>query len=154
MAYNQAEIKYSQLRKKLNLPEEARFVDLNYNYSKKKLLVGPAYISREDLTIGEATTLETNDSYRHIIVASTLVNNVSLKVWKDGETNYVLISEKTGEELIRVYTTNHHKVRSQWYLNGEETTKESLIKERLVSDRKSSKTACFDLKVANIISIG
>ena len=36
MAYNQAEIKYSQLRKKLNLPEEARFADLNYNYSKKK----------------------------------------------------------------------------------------------------------------------
>ena len=76
------------------------------------------------------------------------------KVWKDGETNYVLISEKTGEELIRVYTTNHHKVRSKWYLNGEETTKESLIEERLVSDRKSSKTACFDLKVSNIISIG
>lgn len=76
------------------------------------------------------------------------------KVWKEGETNYVLISEKTGEELIRVYTTNHHKVRSQWYLNGEETTKERLIEERLVSDRKSSKTACFDLKLANIISIG
>lgn len=36
MAYNQAEIKYSQLRKKLNLPKEARFIDLNYNYSKKK----------------------------------------------------------------------------------------------------------------------
>ena len=76
------------------------------------------------------------------------------KVWKDGETNYVLISEKTGEELIRVYTTNHHKVRSQWYLNGEKTTKESLVEERLVSDRKSSKTPCFDLKIANIISIG
>ena len=50
------------------------------------------------------------------------------KVWKEGETNYVLISEKT--------------------------TKESLIEERLVSDRKSSKTPCFDLKIANIISIG
>mgnify|MGYP003290570924 CR=1 FL=1 len=36
MAYTQAEIKYSQIRKKLNLPEEARFVELNYNYSKKK----------------------------------------------------------------------------------------------------------------------
>lgn len=76
------------------------------------------------------------------------------KVWKEGETNYILISEKTGEELVRVYTTNRHKVRSQWYLNGEETTKERLIEERLVSDRKSSKTPCFDLKIANIISIG
>ena len=32
MAYNQAEITYLQIRKKFELPEEARFIDLNYNY--------------------------------------------------------------------------------------------------------------------------
>lgn len=38
MAYSQAEVKYSQLRKKLALPEEARFNALNYsvNSTKKK----------------------------------------------------------------------------------------------------------------------
>ena len=36
MAYSFSEIKYSQLRKKLNLPLEARFVDLNYNEIKKE----------------------------------------------------------------------------------------------------------------------
>ncbi|MCI9000244.1 MAG: type II CRISPR RNA-guided endonuclease Cas9 [Clostridia bacterium] len=36
LAYEQAEIKYSQIRKKLNLPKEAKFVDLNYHIRKKK----------------------------------------------------------------------------------------------------------------------
>lgn len=36
LAYNQAEIKYSQLRKKLKLPVEAKFIDLNYIPSKKQ----------------------------------------------------------------------------------------------------------------------
>lgn len=36
LAYNQAEITYTQLRKKLNLRKEARFTDLNYNQRKKK----------------------------------------------------------------------------------------------------------------------
>ena len=36
LAYEQAEIKYSQIRKKLNLPENARFVDLTYIIPKKK----------------------------------------------------------------------------------------------------------------------
>lgn len=94
-------------------------------------------------------------NYSHLKAnANKETGSLNGKVWKEGETNYVLISEKTGEELIRVYTTNHHKVRSQWYLNGKETTKERLVEERLVSDRKSSKTPCFDLKISNIISIG
>lgn len=53
------------------------------------------------------------------------------KVWKEGETNYVLISEKTGEELIRVYTTNHHKVHSQWYLTAKKRQKKGLSKKDL-----------------------
>lgn len=36
LAYEQAEITYTQLRKKLRLPTEARFIDLNYNLLKKK----------------------------------------------------------------------------------------------------------------------
>lgn len=36
MAYNQAEIKYTQIRKKLDLPDMAKFTDLNYYISKKK----------------------------------------------------------------------------------------------------------------------
>lgn len=36
LAYEQSEIKYTQLRKKLNLPEEARFADLNYSQIKNK----------------------------------------------------------------------------------------------------------------------
>ncbi len=36
LAYEQAEIKYTQLRKKLELPIEARFKDLNYQELKKK----------------------------------------------------------------------------------------------------------------------
>lgn len=36
LAYVQTEIKYTHLRKKLNLPLEAKFVDLNYNISNKK----------------------------------------------------------------------------------------------------------------------
>lgn len=36
LAYEQAEIKYTTLRKKLELPEEARFSDLDYNQRKKK----------------------------------------------------------------------------------------------------------------------
>ena len=36
MAYEQAEIKYTQLRKKLDLPVEARFADLNYRELKTK----------------------------------------------------------------------------------------------------------------------
>lgn len=36
LAYEQSEIKYTQLRKKLNLPEEARFADLNYTIPKKE----------------------------------------------------------------------------------------------------------------------
>lgn len=35
LAYKQTEIKYTQLRKKLNLPDNARFIDLNYNIRKK-----------------------------------------------------------------------------------------------------------------------
>lgn len=35
LAYVQSEIKYSQIRKKLNLPENARFVELNYNKNTK-----------------------------------------------------------------------------------------------------------------------
>ena len=35
LAYKQAEIKYSQIRKKLNLPLETRFLDLNYVQDKK-----------------------------------------------------------------------------------------------------------------------
>ena len=35
LAYEQTEVKYSQIRKKLNLPDEAKFVDLNYKTSKK-----------------------------------------------------------------------------------------------------------------------
>ena len=36
LAYEQAEIKYSQIRKKFNLPNEVKFVDLNYRLNKKK----------------------------------------------------------------------------------------------------------------------
>ena len=36
MAYEQSEITYAQLRKKLNLSKEAKFVDLNYSQIKKK----------------------------------------------------------------------------------------------------------------------
>ncbi len=36
LAYEQTEIKYTQLRKKLELPENARFVDLNYQIAKNK----------------------------------------------------------------------------------------------------------------------
>ena len=36
LAYEQTEIKYTQLRKRLELPIEARFKDLNYNEKKKK----------------------------------------------------------------------------------------------------------------------
>lgn len=36
LAYEQTEIKYTQLRKKLELPIEARFIDLNYNNLKNK----------------------------------------------------------------------------------------------------------------------
>ncbi len=38
LAYEQAVIKYSQIRKKLNLPERAKFADLNYTQTKKKNL--------------------------------------------------------------------------------------------------------------------
>lgn len=37
LAYKQSEIKYLQLRKRLDLPKEARFKDLNYNLKKEKL---------------------------------------------------------------------------------------------------------------------
>ena len=36
LAYEQAEIKYSQIRKKLNIPQEAKFAELNYKQTKKK----------------------------------------------------------------------------------------------------------------------
>lgn len=36
LAYKQTEVKYTQLRKKLDLPIEARFLDLNYNQYKNK----------------------------------------------------------------------------------------------------------------------
>ena len=35
LAYEQAEVKYSQIRKKLNLPQEAKFAELNYKPTKK-----------------------------------------------------------------------------------------------------------------------
>ena len=35
LAYEQTEIKYSQIRKKFNLPNEIKFVDLNYRLNKK-----------------------------------------------------------------------------------------------------------------------
>lgn len=36
MAYTQSEVKYTQIRKLMNLPEKAKFADLNYFISKKK----------------------------------------------------------------------------------------------------------------------
>ena len=36
MAYEQAEVTYFQIRKKLKLSDDVRFVDLNYNYLKKR----------------------------------------------------------------------------------------------------------------------
>ena len=44
LAYEQAEIKYTQLRKKLDLPTEARFTDLNYREIKTK-----KQLSEEDI---------------------------------------------------------------------------------------------------------
>ncbi len=47
LAYEQAEIKYSQLRKKLELPETAKFTDLNYNISKSKKDLSPEEIIKQ-----------------------------------------------------------------------------------------------------------
>lgn len=109
MAYNQAEIKYSQLRKKLNLPSEARFTDLNYNYSKKK--------KTEDTTIEERIK-ETED-----------IKFIKLEGWhkirlalKDSENKFEMIKEKPQlqnviadalvrnktDEMIKEYLSNQN----------------------------------------------
>lgn len=47
LAYNQTEIKYAQIRKKLSLPDEARFTDLNYGFTKKNKNLPPEEIVQE-----------------------------------------------------------------------------------------------------------
>ena len=49
------------------------------------------------------------------------------KVWKDGDVNYILQSEKTGEYMLRVYTT-HTATRSERTINGETTTNRKPLK--------------------------
>lgn len=93
-------------------------------------------------------------NYSHLKAnANKETGGLNGKVWKDGDVNYILQSEKTGEYMLRVYTT-HTATRSEWTINGEKTTKAELVEQKLVSDRKSSQTACFDIKISNIIAIG
>lgn len=69
--------------------------------------------------------------------------------------NYILESDKNGEKrlYLRVYTTKV-KTRSEWSINGSETTKAALVERGLISDTKNGFTPCFDLAIENIISIG
>lgn len=60
------------------------------------------------------------------------------------------------KHLLRIYMTNNrkHKPHTQWYINGEPTTKEALIEMGAISDSKSNHTELFNVYLENIIRIG
>lgn len=130
--------------------KKGAFVKIEFYADPKKLAAGKTV----EIVKKSKGVFRLGLNYAHLkINAEKVTGGLIGKVWKEGDTNYILQSEKTGKYMLRVYTTKT-ETRSEWFENGVKTTKQSLVDRKLVSDRKSGFTPCFDLAIENIISIG
>ena len=130
--------------------KKGAFVKIEFYSDPKKLAAGKTV----EIVKKSKGVFRLGINYAHLkINAGKVTGELMGKVWKDGDTNYILQSEKTGKYMLRVYTTKT-ATRSEWFENGVKTTKQALVDRKLVSDRKSGFTPCFDLAIENIISIG
>lgn len=73
--------------------------------------------------------------------------------WK--QFPHILESEKTGEELVRLYPASGDNQHPSvvYRVNGNEVTKEDFVSYLPESKRQSEAKICFDLKVANILDM-
>ena len=73
--------------------------------------------------------------------------------WK--QFPHILESEKTGEELVRLYPASGDNQHPSvvYRVNGNEVTKENFLSFLPESKRQSEAKICFDLKVANILDV-
>ena len=130
--------------------KKGAFVKIEFYSDPKKLAAGKTV----EIVKKSKGVFRLGINYAHLkINAGKVTGELMGKVWKEGDTNYILQSEKTGKYMLRVYTTKT-ATRSEGFENGVKTTKQALVDRKLVSDRKSGFTPCFDLAIENIISIG
>lgn len=72
--------------------------------------------------------------------------------WMAGYENYLI--EHNGKVYLRLYTDDIHSVKSVWYLNGKETTKQYLEENKIIGKKSSKDSHCYNILIDNIISIG
>lgn len=77
---------------------------------------------------------ENMDGFENYIVEHT----------KDGVTNYYL--------KVFVSKNKNHKAKTNYIFNGEETTKQKLLEEKIIRENKIEST--FTINIKNIVSLG
>lgn len=65
-----------------------------------------------------------------------------------------LFENKEGKTKLRVFTTNNHRTKSTYYLNGVETDKKELLEKGYIQPKESKPTSMYMLFTDNIIKLG
>ena len=76
--------------------------------------------------------------------------------WEQGFENYIINHTKNGNhrEYLRVYTTNNHKPKSTYTINGKSITIDELREKELIKESKSKPSPLFVIPLEQIIAIG